>query len=187
MRSPTATGRSMSCWPSDVPRRVIACVACATLLLLSAASSVAGADAPLADAAEKMDRAALRALLRQRVDVDAPQVDGMTALHWATYHDDQESVELLVRAGARANAASRAGVTPLSLACSNGNSAIVERLLTAGADPNAALPGGQTPLMTAARVGSLASVKALLLRGATVESTDDRRGQTALMWAAAEG
>ena len=41
--------------------------------------------------------------------------------------------------------------------------------------------------MTAARTGTLAAVKALLSRGATVDGKDDRRGQTALMWAAAEG
>ena len=37
-----------------------------------------------------MDRAKIRALLQQRVDVNAPQVDGMTALHWAAYQDDLE-------------------------------------------------------------------------------------------------
>jgi ankyrin repeat protein len=41
--------------------------------------------------------------------------------------------------------------------------------------------------MTAARSGNLGPVKSLLIRGARVDSTDDRRGQTALMWAAAEG
>ena len=41
--------------------------------------------------------------------------------------------------------------------------------------------------MTAARTGTLAAVKALLSRGASVDGKDDRRGQTALMWAAAEG
>ena len=143
--------------------------------------------APLADAAEKMDRARVRALLKQRVDVNAPQVDGMTALHWAAYHDDLEIAELLVRAGANVKAANRYGVTPLSLACTNGNGAMVELLLKAGADPNAPLPGGETPLMTAARTGTLRSVKALLSHGASVDGKDDRRGQTALMWAAAEG
>ena len=150
-------------------------------------SGPAGADAPVADAAEKMDRVAIRTLLRQRANVNAPQVDGMTALHWATYQDDQDTVELLLRAGANAKAANRYGMTPLSLACVNGNAATVESLLKAGADPNAALPGGETPLMTAARVGSLASVKSLLARGAVVDARDERRGQTALMWAAAEG
>ena len=134
-----------------------------------------------------MDRAKVRALLKQRVDVNAPQVDGMTALHWAAYQDDLEIAELLVRAGANVKAANRYGVTPLSLACTNGNGAMVELLLKAGADPNTALPGGETPLMTAARTGTLASVKALLSRGASVDGKDDRRGQTALMWAAAEG
>jgi ankyrin repeat protein len=150
-------------------------------------STSSGRSAPLADAAEKMDRSKVRALLTQRVDVDTPQIDGMTALHWATYHNDREIAELLVRAGANVKAASRYGVTPLSLACTNGSGAMVELLLKAGADPNGALPGGETPLMTAARTGALDSVRALLSRGAAVDSKDDRRGQTALMWAAAEG
>jgi ankyrin repeat protein len=41
--------------------------------------------------------------------------------------------------------------------------------------------------MTAARTGALASVNALLARGAAVDGKDTVRGQTALMWAAAEG
>ena len=144
-------------------------------------------DALVADAAEKMDHATIRTLLQRRADVNAPQIDGMTALHWAAYQDDFETAGLLVRAGANVKAANRYGVTPLSLACTNGNAALVELLLKAGADPNAALPGGETPLMTAARAGSVESVKALLSRGASVDSKDDRHGQTALMWAAAEG
>jgi len=161
---------------------------CGMALLLSTVNMLgASPDAPLADAAEKMDRARIRTLLQQRVDVNTPQIDGMTALHWATYQDDLETEELLVRAGAKVNAANRYGVTPLSLACTNGNGAMVELLLKAGADPNLALPGGETPLMTAARAGKLGPVKSLVIRGATVDSRDERRGQTALMWAAAEG
>jgi ankyrin repeat protein len=163
-------------------------------LLLSAVSlhgmaavSPGNVEAPLADATERMDRALIKTLLQRRVDVNAPQVDGMTALHWATYQDDLDTATLLVRAGANVKATNRYGVTPLSLACTNGNGGMIEMLLLAGADPNAALPGGETPLMTAARVGSLPAVKALLARGAIVENKDDRRGQTALMWAAAEG
>ena len=157
-------------------------------LLLSAAGLEAlRPDAPLADAAQKMDRAKVSALLEQRVDVDAPQADGMTALHWAVYHDDVEMARQLVGAGAAVKAANRYGVTPLALACTNGSDVVVELLLKAGADPNVALPGGETPLMTAARTGALAPVKALLSRGAIVDAKDESRGQTALMWAAAEG
>ena len=167
--------------------RPLLLVICAVALLLSLSSLQAQSGSPLADAAEKHDRATVRALLKQRADANAVQADGMTALHWAAYHDDRELVEELLRAGASAKLASRYGVTPLSLACTNGNGAIVERLLAAGADPNASLPGGETPLMTAARTGSLAAVKALLAAGAPADGRDERRGQTALMWAAAEG
>jgi uncharacterized protein len=157
------------------------------LLLSTVSLHGAGPASSLADAAEQMDRSRIRALLKQHVDVNRPQVDGMTALHWATYRDDLELANLLVRAGANVKAANRYGVTPLSLACTNGNGVMVDMLLKAGADPNAPLPGGETPLMTAARTGTLASVKALLSHGASVDGKDDRRGQTALMWAAAEG
>jgi ankyrin repeat protein len=176
----------MNCSLFNSPIRSVA-ISTAALLLATAALHGAGSSASLADAAEKMERAKIRALLKQRVDVNTPQADGMTALHWATYQDDVELVTLLVRAGANVKAANRYGVTPLSLACTNGDGAMVEMLLKAGADPNAALPGGETPLMTAARTGAVQSVQALVSRGANVDSKDERRGQTALMWAAAEG
>jgi ankyrin repeat protein len=159
----------------------------AASLLSAVTLSAAGADAPLADAMEKMDRAAVHALVQRHADVNAPQADGMTALHWAAYQDDVESVELLVRNGASVKAANRYGITPLTLAITNGDSVMVEMLLKAGADPDTTLPGGETALMTAARVGTLASVKALLGRGAKVDSKDEKHQQTALMWAAAEG
>jgi len=88
----------------------------AALLLSAVTLPAAEGNAPLADAMEKLDRAAVRTLLQRRVDVNAPQVDGMTALHWAAYQDDAESVELLLGAGANVRAANRYGITPLTLA-----------------------------------------------------------------------
>jgi ankyrin repeat protein len=157
------------------------------LLLMSCVAGPAAAiDSRLADAVEKLDRTSIRTLLRQRVDVNAPQVDGMTALHWAAYQDDLETAKLLLKAGAKAKAENRYGVTPLSLACQNGNGDLVELLLAAGADPNTTLRGGETALMTAARTGKAGPVKALLACGARIDAKE-KRGQTALMWAAAEG
>jgi ankyrin repeat protein len=156
-------------------------------LILVAGSPIAvAADAPLADAAERGDRAGVRALINRHADANQAQGDGMTALHWATYRDDLETATLLVHAGADVQAANRYGVTPLSLACTNGNEAMATLLLAAGADPNSKLRGGETALMTAARTGRLGPVRALLARGAEVNARE-RRGQTALMWAAAEG
>jgi uncharacterized protein len=166
--------------------RALAAGALATLVVVANVDG-APARAPLADAAEKSDRARVRALLNQHVNVNAPQADGMTALHWAAYQDDLDLARLLVRAGANVKAANRYGVTPLSLACTNGSGPLVELFVKAGADVNAPLPGGETPLMTAARTGNLPAVKALINAGAQVDAKDDRRGQTALMWAAAEG
>jgi uncharacterized protein len=156
------------------------------LALLSLAAGSAYADSSLADAAERGDKATVRAILERGGDINAAQPDGTTALHWAAYHDDLESAKRLVAAKADVHKENRFGVTPLSLACTNGNAAMVELLLDAGADPNTALRGGESVLMTAARTGKLGPVQALLARGADVNAKE-KRGQTALMWAAAEG
>jgi ankyrin repeat protein len=155
-----------------------------TLILL--AWRVTAAESPLAAAAEKSDHTAIHTLLKQHADVNARQVDGMTALHWAAHLDDLETARLLVKAGADVKATNRYGVTPLSLACENGNTEFVDLLLAGGADANTTLRGGETVLMTAARTGKIGPVKALLARGAKVDAKE-KRGQTALMWAAAEG
>ncbi len=158
----------------------------ALLLIILLVVRSPAADTPLADAVEKADWPRVRALLQARADVKAAQVDGMTALHWAAYHDDADTAELLLAAGADARAANRYGVTPLFVACTNGNEALVRALLRAGADPNATRRGGETPLMTAARTGRVGPVRALLDAGAKVDVAA-RKGQTALLYAADEG
>jgi uncharacterized protein len=151
-----------------------------------AGPAVAAEHAALADAVERRDQAGVRALLQTGVNVNAAQVDGTTALHWAAYNEDAETVALLLRAKANVNAVNRYGVPPLALACTNGNAAIVKLLLEAGADANATMKGGETVLMMASRSGNDEAVKALLARGAKHDARE-RHGQTALMWAAAEG
>ena len=159
----------------------------AVALLVAAPQGASAADAALADAAQRQDLAAVDGLLQASTDVNARQVDGMTALHWAAYHDDADLVGRLVAAGADVHAENRYGVTALSLAAENANVEMVERLLAAGADPNTTLPGGETVLMTAARTGRVGTVRALLAAGADIGTGEPARGQTALMWAVAEG
>jgi uncharacterized protein len=141
---------------------------------------------PLTDAVKKGDHARINVLLTQGGEVNTPESDGMTALHWAVHKSDLDSTTLLLKAGANVRATTRYGITPLWFACENGHGAIVELLLEAGADGNDRMRGGETALMMAARTGDLRSVKALLARGADVHAKENR-GQTAIMWAAAEG
>jgi len=140
---------------------------------------------PLVEAAKNADKDALRALLQKKVDVNAAEADGSTALHWASYRDDLESADLLLRNSAKVNAANDLGATPLWAACQNGSATMVRRLLGAGANPNLALVAGETPLMVAARSGYVGIVEQLLAKDANV-SARGARGQTALMWAVAQ-
>jgi len=165
-------------------RRVLGC---GVVLLLS----VAGLDAAsseVADAVMKGNKPAVRSLLQQKANVNAPQTDGTTALHWAARLDDIEMAELLIRAGANVSAANRVGATPLQLAALNGNAAMIERLLKAGANANAPLTkDGDTALMMAARTGKTDAIKVLLDNGAQVNAKETWGGTTALMWAVSDG
>ncbi len=162
----------------------------ASLLLLSLLASLGlqanEPDFRLPELARTGDRAAAALLLQKEgVDVDAAQVDGTTALHWAAYRDDAELAALLLDAGADPDAVNRNGSTPLALACANAGSTVVARLLDAGADPHLA-PTGEPPILTCARTGRVAAVRALLVGGADIDAADAWRGQTPVMWAAAE-
>src|SRR6266852_8067582 len=125
---------------------------CYVAVLLPAAALLAAATSDVADAAMKGNKQAVRSLLERKANVNAPQTDGTTALHWTVRSDDLETADLLIRAGANVSAANRDGATPLLLASVNGNAAMIEKLLNAGADPNASLTKfGDTALMMAAR------------------------------------
>jgi ankyrin repeat protein len=154
--------------------------------LLAATVAVGGDVLRLSDAVRAGNRDAVRALLKNKADVNAAEPDGTTPLHWAAQSDDVEMTRMLLAAGASARVANRYGSTPLSLAAINGNAAIIEMLIAAGADPNATVAQGQTVLMTAARTGNVAAVKTLLDHGANIAAREDLLGETALMWAASE-
>jgi ankyrin repeat protein len=162
-------------------------VACGVVALVSVTSLFAAAASDVADAAMKGNKEAVRTLLQQKANVNAPQSDGTTALHWAVRSDDLETAELLIRAGANVSAANRDGATPLLLASINGNAAMLEALMKAGANLNAPLTKyGDTALMLAARTGKTDAVKALLDHGAQVNAKETWGDTTALMWAVSE-
>jgi ankyrin len=146
----------------------------------------AQSDTRLVVAMKNQDATAVKALLKQRANVNAPDVDGTTALQWAAHWNDVDTVKALIAAGAKANVASRYGVTPLHEAASIGSAPIVNALLRAGATADSTYGEGETPLMLAARSGNVESVKLLVEAGANVNAAEKFRGQTALMLAAVE-
>ncbi len=139
----------------------------------------------VADAAAQGDFKTVMALIAQKVDVNAAQADGSTALQWAVHADNAPAVDALLKAGADTKAATRLNATALYIAAESGNAAMVQRLLAAGADPNqTVLSQSETPLMFAARSGNVEAVRALLDKGAQTEAVEKLRGSTALLWAA---
>jgi ankyrin repeat protein len=158
-------------------------VASVATFLLGIASLNGAGGSDVADAVMKGDKAALRALLQQKADVNALRVDGSTALQWAVYRDDLEAIDLLIRAGAKVDAPNREGVTPLMMACLYGNVSMINKLVKAGADVKQRGANGQTPLMLAARNGEPEAIRVLIAAGAEVNAKETARGTTALMWA----
>jgi len=162
-------------------------LAVAGSLLLAASAAFAATPPELVTAVRDGHRARALALIEQQTDVTTPSADGTTALHYAVQQNDLELADRLLAAGADATAANRYGVTPLYLAALNGAAPMIERLLDAGADANEVGSLGETVLMTVAQTGVVAAADVLLERGARVDARENWHGQTALMWAAAEG
>ena len=157
----------------------------ATVLFCAATSPVfASGHADVADAMMHGDQAALRRLVQQKADVNAAQIDGATALHWAVYREDVAAARLLLNAGAVVDAQNREGITPLYMAAVYGHRAMIEIFLKAGANAKQQGPYGETLVMLSARSGNPDAVRLLLKAGADVNAKEPLRGTTALMWAA---
>lgn len=149
-----------------------------------------GHSSPVADAAMRGDADAVRSLVAQGSDVNQPQGDGMTALHWAARNRDAALARFLLGAGANVGAGTRiGGYAPLHMAAQAGAGEVAELLLAAGADPDAATQetGGARALHFAAQAGDGRTVEALLGAGADPNAVERAWGQTPLIFAASAG
>ena len=111
-------------------------------------------------------------------DVNAPNADGQTPLHYAAWEGHVEVLQLLTDAEADVNATNRLGQTPLHLAAWYGKDSAVEWLLANKAEVNATDGGGETALHHAAR-NSRASTVSLLLSSGCSAGTKSSARQTA--------
>lgn len=139
------------------------------------------------DAARTDNLTAVRKLIAERADVNAPTNDGSSALLWAAFHSNEPMTKALLTAGASVDAANRYGVTPLLQASRNGDVAVMRALLDGGANPTRWHAEGETPLMAASRTGNVEAIRLLLSHGSFVNAADPFQEQTALMWASADG
>jgi len=156
------------------------------ILLLPFLAISLWAAAPLADAIKSGDRQTALSLIEKQANVNAPESDGTTPLHWAAHFADTDIVDLLLKAGADAKARNQFGSTPLSEAAQANSTQIIDALLKAGADPDSPASDGMTALMIVARGTNVAAAKLLLDHGAHVNAKESQKDQTALMWAAAQ-
>ncbi len=144
--------------------------------------------APVADAAMRGDVAAVRAYVARGTDVNAPQGDGMTALHWAANRGDSTLAQLLLSARANVRATTRIGAyTPLHIAAQYAHAGVVRTLLRARADARAVTSDSVGVLHLAAMGGDTSIIAALLRAGADVNAAEPAWGQTPLMIAAGRG
>ena len=175
----------------SLPKSLSGAVLCAVSFGAATVTLRAQPDASLLiNAVREGNNAKVISLLKERVDVNVVEGDGATVLHWAVYLDDTDTTTLLIQGGADVNTSNDYGVTPLGLASRNGNAQILRQLLKAGADPNDsrhAVNAGETPLMLAARSGQVEAVTTLLDVETRVNAKETWNGQSALMWATAEG
>ena len=100
---------------------------------LPRATAIADPAAALREAARRGDVSTLRPLLAEKINIDARDASGRTALMLAVLQGQKEAVNTLLAAGADPNAADASGTTPLQAALAGAHSAIAVALEQSGA------------------------------------------------------
>ncbi|WP_257283508.1 ankyrin repeat domain-containing protein [Endozoicomonas sp. SESOKO1] len=131
---------------------------------------------PLLMAAKNSNYRICKALLDHGADPQAHDHNHWTALHWATWQVDQQSVMLLkclLDHGVDINACNSMGRTPLCNAVISNVLPAVNILLDEGANPNIPDNDGRTPLDHAVSRGRTNMVDDLLAHGANPDTPGD--------------
>lgn len=122
--------------------------------------------------------ACLLALIRMGIEIDTPDANGDTPLHYAASSKNVHAVQLLLQLGARVDAVGNHSSTPLDAAVRANLPETVRLLVNAGADVNHRNESGGTPLLWSAGI-SPEITRILLAAGADPQFVDDE-GDTPL-------
>jgi uncharacterized protein len=106
-----------------------------------------------------------------KLDIDAMNASGESALMMAALRGNLEAAQALVARGARIH---HEGWTPLHYAATGPEPKLVTLLIQRGAQIEALSPNKTTPLMMAARYGDERNVDALLAQGASRQARNDK-------------
>src|SRR5690349_12203558 len=118
---------------SRLPLRVGA-IAAALSLFVGGVVSAQTANLSLIQALKTRDAAQAKTLLAAgKVDPNAAEADGATALHWAANRNEVAIADQLLQKGAKVNATNAYGVTALLLACQNAGDEMISLLIRHGA------------------------------------------------------
>ncbi|KAM3913066.1 ankyrin-3 isoform 3-T3 [Leptodactylus fuscus] len=124
--------------------------------------------------------------LKNGVDINVCNQNGLNALHLASKEGHVEIVSELIQRGVDVDAATKKGNTALHIASLAGQAEVVRVLVTNGANVNAQSQNGFTPLYMAAQENHLEVVKFLLDNGAS-QSLATEDGFTPLAVALQQG
>lgn len=126
----------------------------------------------------------VKELIEAGWDVNQPDTDTVTLLHWAAINNRKDIIKYFIEKGAIVDAVGgELNGTPLHWAARQGHLGAVVLLMGAGADPNLRDAEGCACIHLAAQFGHTAVVGYFIARGVNPDS-QDRSGMTALMWCA---
>lgn len=127
----------------------------------------------------------VRIFIAKRVNVNATDLQGRTALSYAAELGDAQMAKELLDARAGPDQRDKLGNVPLHWAANNGRTEVLKVLLAAHATIDAPDRQGITPLMGAIAHNQPSAVKVLLAAGANPHK-QDFTGRDAIGWAAGQ-
>ena len=158
----------------------------AEFLIKAGADIEAGANTPLAEAAQEGHISLVQHLLDAGANVNATSASGDTPLMYACENGHREVVEVLLEAGASLEHEADGGRTPLMKAARAGHLSTVKYLVESGANINKVTTNSEhTPLSLACHGGHTAVVEYLLSQGA--DSTQRLKDNSSMLIEAAKG